>query len=168
MLLVEKDFEQTTPTSVTNVNYSNKLEQSLGFSAKVEDVEVVVSDSPVRNTESPPRRSYSIVKPESLASQGDMRMSLIKQNSLKAIKNTKEPIKITWKNLTYEVTVQKPKTSDPKAPTSEKKLILENCSGYALPGQTLYIMGSSGAGKTSLMNALSDRIALGRGSSLTG
>ena len=33
-----------------------------------------------------------------------------------------------------------------------------NCSGYALPGQTLYIMGSSGAGKTSLMNALSNRL----------
>jgi len=27
-----------------------------------------------------------------------------------------------------------------------------------MPGQTLYIMGASGAGKTSLMNALADRI----------
>jgi ABC-type multidrug transport system ATPase subunit len=36
--------------------------------------------------------------------------------------------------------------------------VLKNLSGYALPGQTLYIMGASGAGKTSLMNALSDRI----------
>jgi ABC-type multidrug transport system ATPase subunit len=36
--------------------------------------------------------------------------------------------------------------------------VLKNLTGYALPGQTLYIMGASGAGKTSLMNALSDRI----------
>lgn len=36
--------------------------------------------------------------------------------------------------------------------------VLKNVSGYALPGQTLYIMGSSGAGKTSLMNAISARI----------
>ena len=36
--------------------------------------------------------------------------------------------------------------------------ILKNCTGFANPGQTLYIMGSSGAGKTSLLNALSDRI----------
>jgi len=38
--------------------------------------------------------------------------------------------------------------------------ILKNCTGYAMPGQTLYIMGASGAGKTSLMNAIADRIKL--------
>jgi ABC-type multidrug transport system ATPase subunit len=36
---------------------------------------------------------------------------------------------------------------------------VKGVSGYALPGQTLYIMGSSGAGKTSLLNIISDRIA---------
>jgi ABC-type multidrug transport system ATPase subunit len=36
--------------------------------------------------------------------------------------------------------------------------VLKNLTGHALPGQTMYIMGASGAGKTSLMNALSDRI----------
>jgi ABC-type multidrug transport system ATPase subunit len=40
--------------------------------------------------------------------------------------------------------------------------VLKNISGYANPGQTLYIMGSSGAGKTSLMNALSDRININK------
>jgi ABC-type lipoprotein export system ATPase subunit len=29
-----------------------------------------------------------------------------------------------------------------------------------MPGQTLYIMGASGAGKTSLLNIISDRISL--------
>lgn len=32
-----------------------------------------------------------------------------------------------------------------------------------MPGQTLYIMGASGAGKTSLLNILSDRISLKNG-----
>lgn len=46
--------------------------------------------------------------------------------------------------------------------------VLKNISGYALPGQTLYIMGASGAGKTSLMNALSARINVGKGCTLEG
>jgi len=41
----------------------------------------------------------------------------------------------------------------------ETKKILKNVSGYAMPGQTLFIMGASGAGKTSLLNVLSDRIS---------
>lgn len=46
--------------------------------------------------------------------------------------------------------------------------VLKNISGYANPGQTLYIMGSSGAGKTSLMNALSDRININKTNMVTG
>ena len=38
--------------------------------------------------------------------------------------------------------------------------VLKGITGYALPGQTLYIMGASGAGKTSLMNVLSMRCNL--------
>ncbi len=50
-----------------------------------------------------------------------------------------------------------------------KKLnIIKGVSGYALPGQTLYIMGSSGAGKTSLLNILSDRAANKKGNRLAG
>jgi ABC-type multidrug transport system ATPase subunit len=45
---------------------------------------------------------------------------------------------------------------------------VKEATGYALPGQTLFIMGASGAGKTSLLNALSDRIGLKKGDSLTG
>ena len=32
-----------------------------------------------------------------------------------------------------------------------------------MPGQTLYIMGASGAGKTSLLNIISDRISMNSG-----
>lgn len=43
--------------------------------------------------------------------------------------------------------------------THYTKQIIKNVSGYAMPGQALFIMGASGAGKTSLLNVLSDRIS---------
>ena len=49
-----------------------------------------------------------------------------------------------------------------------KHKIIKSVSGYALPGQTCYIMGSSGAGKTSLLNILSDRASTRRGTTLSG
>lgn len=47
-------------------------------------------------------------------------------------------------------------------------MIVKDCSGYAPPGLTTYIMGSSGAGKTSLLNILSDRVALINKATLSG
>jgi len=46
--------------------------------------------------------------------------------------------------------------------------ILKDCSGVLFPGQTHFIMGASGAGKTSLLNVLSDRIGVKPGDELTG
>jgi len=46
--------------------------------------------------------------------------------------------------------------------------IIKGVSGYALPGQTLYIMGASGAGKTSLLNLISDRASERNGSKISG
>ncbi len=46
--------------------------------------------------------------------------------------------------------------------------IVKDATGYAKPGSTLYIMGSSGAGKTSLLNMLSDRIKKNGNTSQTG
>ena len=46
--------------------------------------------------------------------------------------------------------------------------MLKNVSGFCLPGQVTFIMGASGAGKTSLLNLLSDRIALREGMTLEG
>lgn len=58
--------------------------------------------------------------------------------------------------------------TDKNAPKTEMKQVLKDCSGFANPGQTLYIMGASGAGKTSLLNALADRIAINDNQVLTG
>jgi ABC-type multidrug transport system ATPase subunit len=105
---------------------------------------------------------------ESLSGQQD-RASLIRETSIKAISSTKEPIKITWSNLNYIVKVPASKEEAERTGSKTKPLqVLKDCSGYALPGQTLFIMGASGAGKTSLMNALSDRINVSNGSKLTG
>jgi ABC-type multidrug transport system ATPase subunit len=46
--------------------------------------------------------------------------------------------------------------------------VLKGVSGFALPGQTLYIMGASGAGKTSLLNIISDRASTKNGSKIEG
>ena len=46
--------------------------------------------------------------------------------------------------------------------------VLKGCTGVCLPGQATFIMGASGAGKTSLLNLLSDRIAMKPGMSMSG
>ena len=49
-----------------------------------------------------------------------------------------------------------------------RQKIVKNVSGFALPGETLFIMGASGAGKTSLLNMLCDRISTKGGSTVSG
>jgi ABC-type multidrug transport system ATPase subunit len=46
--------------------------------------------------------------------------------------------------------------------------VLKNCTGFANPGETLYIMGASGAGKTSLLNILTDRVTLDKSKRVEG
>ena len=55
-------------------------------------------------------------------------------------------VRVDFHNITLEV----------NAKTGTKK-ILDKVSGYALPGEVLFIMGPSGAGKTSLLDSLSGR-----------
>ena len=45
-----------------------------------------------------------------------------------------------------------------KKKTTTRVQILENVSGEAMPGRVLAIVGPSGAGKTSLLNALAKRV----------
>ena len=69
-------------------------------------------------------------------------------------------IKVTFSKLEYEVTVRLSRQeAKEKGARSVRQQIVKGVSGCALPGQSLYIMGSSGAGKTSLLNLLSDRIS---------
>jgi ABC-type multidrug transport system ATPase subunit len=49
-----------------------------------------------------------------------------------------------------------------------KQKVVKGVSGFARPGETLYIMGASGAGKTSLLNILSDRTSTKGGNTVSG
>ena len=78
-------------------------------------------------------------------------------------------IKISFENVNYRVTVKSSREERNAGEPAEKNLhILKDCTGFCLPGQLTFIMGASGAGKTSLLNALSDRIATRPGMELTG
>ena len=67
-------------------------------------------------------------------------------------------MKVTFENLEFEVNVVLSKEEREKTGKSlGRQKIIKGVSGYALPGESLYIMGASGAGKTSLLNMLSDR-----------
>lgn len=72
-----------------------------------------------------------------------------------------EPMLVHWQNLCYTVDVVDPKTKEPR-----KKVILRNISAYAKPGEMLAVMGSSGAGKSSLFNAIAGRLQMGQVSGL--
>jgi ABC-type multidrug transport system ATPase subunit len=89
--------------------------------------------------------------------------------SIEIAKSAQNPVKLTWDNLNYEVEIKvNPKDAKASGKSSYRQQIIKNVSGYAMPGQALFIMGASGAGKTSLLNILSDRVTLRDGAKLTG
>lgn len=101
----------------------------------------------------------------------------------------KESVDLVWKDLTFTVPAKKkkekksrkdiasdipPATDDdvvqPEdlATTASEKVILNSMSGYVNAGSMLAVMGSSGAGKTSLLNLLAGRITTSKGAKATG
>eukprot|EP00351_Strombidinopsis_sp_SopsisLIS2011_P002814 CAMPEP_0116876182 /NCGR_PEP_ID=MMETSP0463-20121206/8188_1 /TAXON_ID=181622 /ORGANISM="Strombidinopsis sp, Strain SopsisLIS2011" /LENGTH=221 /DNA_ID=CAMNT_0004522659 /DNA_START=260 /DNA_END=925 /DNA_ORIENTATION=- len=81
----------------------------------------------------------------------------------------KNPVKVTFEDIAYNVCI--PCTEDEIKEKGEKTKdfqVLKGVSGGALPGQTTVIIGASGAGKTSLLNILSQRVTLRDGATLTG
>ncbi|RHZ87767.1 hypothetical protein Glove_30g36 [Diversispora epigaea] len=57
-------------------------------------------------------------------------------------------VTLSWKDLCYSIT-------DPK--TNKSRNIVENVSGYVMPGEVMAIMGPSGAGKSSFLDLLAGR-----------
>ncbi|KAJ0403306.1 hypothetical protein P43SY_009340 [Pythium insidiosum] len=57
-----------------------------------------------------------------------------------------------WQNLMLKANVKNPSTKE-----VEEKVILNDVSGFAKPGELLVIMGPSGAGKSSLLDCISGR-----------
>ena len=62
---------------------------------------------------------------------------------------------LTWKNLKVQIN-EKKKTGFCKSKVVPK-LILDNVSGYAKSGECLAIIGGSGAGKSTMLNVISDK-----------
>lgn len=60
---------------------------------------------------------------------------------------------LSWHKLSYK---------------AHKLVILKSLTGTALPSRCLAIMGASGAGKTTFLNAICDRLARGNGLKLAG
>eukprot|EP01043_Picozoa_sp_COSAG02_P016925 COSAG02_NODE_756_length_17532_cov_5.673550_2_plen_609_part_00 len=76
-------------------------------------------------------------------------MSSHERQSLNGEKPGSKPgARLDFRNLSLTIPAKR------KTPA---KTILHNVSGYALPGEILYIMGPSGAGKTSLLDSISGR-----------
>lgn len=83
----------------------------------------------------------------------------------KSSKSSRPPIQLEWKDLHFEVKVRADPPDNASFPTrirylfkKEKRTILFPMSGHVAPGQCLAIMGPSGAGKTSLLNILAQRV----------
>lgn len=88
-----------------------------------------------------------------------------------ALRLCKRPVKLTWKDIRFEVSVLATPEEQLKLPKGQKMKrlqVVKGASGYALPGQSVYIMGASGAGKTSLLNILGDRCPLRNDAHLSG
>ena len=73
---------------------------------------------------------------------------------------------LTWNNLGMEVTLKE--SVGFLKYENKQKTILENLNGYAKSGECLAIIGGSGAGKSSFLNLLSDRVDRDKMTKITG
>lgn len=77
-----------------------------------------------------------------------------------------EKIMIEWSNVNYHIDIPLKKSKVATVDTDieegdnklkNKKIILNNIEGFALPEEVFAIMGPSGCGKTTLLNMIADR-----------
>ena len=73
--------------------------------------------------------------------------------------DTKEAMRIEWRNVNFSVVEKDGKASKLCSPVYRTKPILQNMQGSAASGELLAIMGPTGCGKTSLLNLLAARVS---------
>lgn len=106
----------------------------------------------------------------SLATRAEIDPIALIQN---AKEKCKQPIKLSWENVQFEAEVAVSKAERDAArpgilPKNKKLQIVKSVTGFAPPGLATFIMGSSGAGKTSLLNILADRVSSATNTWLSG
>lgn len=123
------------------------------------------SKIPEQTVKSPQSPEETVKSPESPQNnqQNRERGSTMRKSVL--VRKRKDAI-LTWKDLGYEVTVKVKKgfLKHEKKPLT----ILSDMNGYVKSGECLAIIGGSGAGKSSFMNLLSDRIKIVKETKITG
>ena len=69
------------------------------------------------------------------------------------------PVSLAWRDINYYVTIVSGKG---KQKTKVEKQLLKGINGFSQPGTLTALMGSSGAGKTTLMDVIAGRKTVGR------
>jgi len=80
----------------------------------------------------------------------------MEEEDIRPFEPVNERVCLQWHNI--EISALPTPGKCGKKAIGEKRLILDNISGSALPGEFLSIIGASGAGKTTLLNHLSGRL----------
>ena len=106
------------------------------------------------------------IRGKSLATRGNIDTQALTQ--LAKDKCT-QPIKLSWEDVRFEAEVATTPAERAGGLGATKRLeIVKSVSGFAAPAQATFIMGSSGAGKTSLLNILADRVTSATSTTLSG
>jgi len=85
-----------------------------------------------------------------------MDTKLVATGDATPMSHTPKEITLFWENLTFKLPPKKTTGSTTKE--NGMRIIIENLTGVARPGEILGLLGPSGGGKTVLLNIFSDRL----------
>ncbi|KAK9916362.1 hypothetical protein WJX75_001804 [Coccomyxa subellipsoidea] len=165
-----KRSQKQLPVSTKSVrlNGSGQLNGNANGHTNGGDVEMATPPTPTRRQSTGSRRDLSSIVRESRGSFGSAAMPGMKEGKGMVLPFT--PLSLTFHHLNYYVDVPKGVSTDPDqagpriAEVGGRKMLqlLNDCSGAFQPGILTALVGSSGAGKTTLMDVLAGRKTTGK------